>query len=123
MRSPPQQFQIWRNANRLPVIARSDSSAVAHRAKAEATKQSISRRKGGAKEEWIASSQELLAMTLTGTSPRSRGARRPEFCGSFRPLKTEGAGKAGCALHPRSRVQLLLGKTHTSIQVQRRQSG
>src|SRR5262245_27057495 len=26
------------------------------------------------------------------------------------PLESEGTGKAGCALHPRSRVQLLLGK-------------
>jgi hypothetical protein len=39
------------------------------------------------------------------------------------PLKSEGAGKAGCALHPRSRVQMHTAKTHTSIQVQRRTSG
>ena len=32
----------------------------------------------------------------------------------------EGAGKAGCALHPRSRVQNAHKKAHTSIQVQRR---
>jgi hypothetical protein len=37
--------------------------------------------------------------------------------------QTEGAGNAGCALHPRSRVQNAQRKTHTSIQVQRRQSG
>src|SRR6266853_1904206 len=30
---------------------------------------------------------------------------------------TEGAGKAGCALHPRSRVQCAQGNAHTSIQV------
>ena len=29
----------------------------------------------------------------------------------------EGAGKTGCALHPRSRVQYARKKTHTSIQV------
>ncbi|SIO42225.1 hypothetical protein SAMN05443247_05156 [Bradyrhizobium erythrophlei] len=29
----------------------------------------------------------------------------PESCKSFRPKKTEGAGNAGCLLHPRSRVQ------------------
>jgi hypothetical protein len=29
----------------------------------------------------------------------------PELCWSFRALKSEGAGNAGCALHPRSRVQ------------------
>jgi hypothetical protein len=37
-------------------------------------------------------------------------------------LQTEGAGKAGCALHPRSHGQLAQTKTPTSIQVQRRQS-
>jgi hypothetical protein len=39
------------------------------------------------------------------------------------PPNTEGAGKAGCALHPRSRVQDVHKNTHTSIQVQRRASG
>src|SRR5881396_284856 len=38
------------------------------------------------------------------------------------PSKIEGAGNAGCALHPRSRVPKLCIKAHTSIQVQRRQS-
>jgi hypothetical protein len=37
--------------------------------------------------------------------------------------KQEGAGKTGCALHPRSRVPCYWVKMHTSIQVQRRQSG
>src|SRR6202022_795750 len=37
--------------------------------------------------------------------PRSRGAMRPRFASSFPLLEVEGAGKAGCALHPRSRVQ------------------
>jgi hypothetical protein len=48
------------------------------------------------------------------------------FCASYsfisRPLQSEGAGKAGCALHPRSRVQIVQKKAHTSRQVQRRQS-
>jgi hypothetical protein len=35
----------------------------------------------------------------------------------------EGAGKTGCALHPRSRVQCAQRSAHTSIQVQRRASG
>ena len=39
-------------------------------------------------------------------TPRSRGAMRPKGCWKCAPLKTEGAGKTGCALHPRSRVQL-----------------
>src|SRR5258708_27681807 len=52
---------------------------------------------------------------------RSRGAMRPSFAKAL-PQK-EGAGNAGCALHPRSRVQRLCKETHTSIQVQRRHSG
>ena len=36
------------------------------------------------------------------------------------PSKSEGAGKTGCTLHPRSRVPFALKKMHTSIQVQRR---
>src|SRR6476659_6377775 len=39
-------------------------------------------------------------------TPRSRGAMRPKGCWKCAPLKTEGAGKTGCALHPRSRVQM-----------------
>ena len=35
----------------------------------------------------------------------SRGSFRPRFSNSLRPLQTEGAGNAGCALHPRSHVQ------------------
>src|SRR5207249_6829512 len=37
--------------------------------------------------------------------PRSRGAIPPEVCKFLvLTLQTEGAGKAGCRLHPRSRV-------------------
>ena len=39
------------------------------------------------------------------------------------PLRKKGAGNAGCALHPRSRVQICAKKAHTSIQVQRKHSG
>jgi hypothetical protein len=45
-----------------------------------------------------------------------------EFCNALRPNKSEGAGNAGCTLHPRSRVQKMHKEAHTSIQVQRRQS-
>ena len=41
---------------------------------------------------------------------------------NFLALQTEGAGNAGCTLHPRSRVQKMHKEAHTSIQVQRRQS-
>ena len=37
----------------------------------------------------------------------SRGAFPPEFCNLVVPPRVEGAGNAGCALHPRSRVQSL----------------
>src|SRR5260370_12884714 len=37
--------------------------------------------------------------------------------------REEGAGNAGCLLHPRSRVQSAQRKTHTSIQVQSEHSG
>jgi hypothetical protein len=37
--------------------------------------------------------------------------------------KQEGAGNAGCLLHPRSRVQEMVVEAHTSIQVQPEHSG
>src|SRR3981189_1170119 len=46
----------------------------------------------------------------------------PSFALVFTLRKREGAGNAGCALHPRSRVQCAQKDAHTSIQVQRRQS-
>jgi len=48
------------------------------------------------------------------TRAHSRGGRRPRF--ACRPPSKEGAGNAGCALHPRSRVQKAERKSHTSIQ-------
>jgi hypothetical protein len=53
----------------------------------------------------------------------SRGAECARVVLGRNPRKTEGAGKTGCALHPRSRVQDAHSKTHTSIQVQRKHSG
>ena len=41
---------------------------------------------------------------MTQTPPRSRGVKTPELCQQL-PSKIEGAGNAGCALHPQSRVQ------------------
>ena len=49
------------------------------------------------------------------TTPLSRGAKCPRFENNFRTSRRKGAGNAGCALHPRSRVQRSSG-THTSIQ-------
>ena len=59
--------------------------------------------------------------------PRQRGMKRFRVLAAltarallrFRPLR-EGAGKTGCAPHPRSRVQMRTKNTHTSIQVRRR---
>src|ERR671933_2116292 len=42
--------------------------------------------------------------------PRSRGMNCPRFAETFRPLQSEGAGKTGCAPHPRSRVRLRIAK-------------
>ena len=53
----------------------------------------------------------------TDTRPPSRGAICPRFACRCPPSKeNEGAGNAGCALHPRSRVQIARVETHTSIQ-------
>ena len=42
---------------------------------------------------------------------------RPSCASTLPPSKIEGAGNAGCALHPRSRVPKCVKKAHTSIQV------
>src|SRR5215208_5225164 len=49
--------------------------------------------------------------------PRSRGMFRPRLYKFVVPLRTEGAGNAGCTLHPRSRVPRTAHLAHTSIQV------
>ena len=62
------------------------------------------------------------ATRYADTPSRSRDTLRPSSARRS-PNNKEGAGKAGCALHPRSHVQRCDSKTHTSIQVQRKQSG
>src|SRR5438477_4124848 len=53
-----------------------------------------------------------------GINPRSRGAMSPELLHIRRiTLEVEGAGNAGCTLHPRSRVPKMCIMAHTSIQV------
>ena len=44
------------------------------------------------------------------TRSRPRGRFSPELCKFVAPLPTEGAGNAGCALHPRSRVPMRMRK-------------
>jgi hypothetical protein len=59
------------------------------------------------RKAWIASSHSLLAMTATSRQPSAISRRdAPGSCLDIVPRKQEGAGKAGCALHPRSRVQM-----------------
>jgi hypothetical protein len=45
-------------------------------------------------------------------TPRSRDTMRPSFA-NHSPQKREGAGKTGCALHPRSRVPMHMQKKRT----------
>jgi hypothetical protein len=92
-------------------------SAVAHRAKAEAIHPSARA------QAWIASSLSLLAMTSKMSGSRLPKAARTrlrilaawdvrgllEF---LAPSNEEGAGKTGCALHPRSRVQKQIENAH-----------
>src|SRR6187399_2644470 len=53
----------------------------------------------------------------------SRGASRPRFASRLPSSRTEGAGKTGCLLHPRSRVRFAQTKLHTSIQGSAKHSG
>jgi hypothetical protein len=57
------------------------------------------------------------------TTSHSRGMICPKLCMNIVPPNMEGAGNAGYALHPRSRVPICAKRAHTSIQVQRRHSG
>ena len=93
----------------MPTIQRSASSwwarGVYHRARIRATR-------------WLCPPYEL------NTTSRSRDADRVRALLNFLSLaRKEGAGNAGCLLHPRSRVQKCAKKAHTSIQVQTEQSG
>jgi hypothetical protein len=60
---------------------------------------------------------------MTWIVSRSRGALRPRLASSLPSSNSEGAGKTGCLLHPRSRVRFALTRLHTSIQVQLGQPG
>src|SRR6266702_8408429 len=73
----------------------------------------------GAKGDGYRFAPPILRNTL---SP-SRDADRPRFASWVALQNFEGAGKTGCTLHPRSRVQFAHKNAHTSIQVQRKHSG
>jgi len=57
----------------------------------------------------------LSRVTTTGCVLAIPRREAPEVFKNHSPRNQEGAGNAGCALHPRSRVQRS-GETHTSIQ-------
>src|ERR1700726_1354830 len=45
---------------------------------------------------------------ISDTPPHSRGTRRPSFARQCRPMKSEGAGNAGCPMHPQPRVRFVV---------------
>jgi hypothetical protein len=96
--NPPSLFKL-RRTGRPPPSLRG----------ALATKQSIARQA----DRWIAS---LRSQRRGNIRARSRGMICPSFASSLSLSRREGAGNAGCALHPRSRVQSAQTKAHTSIQ-------
>ena len=70
-------------------------------------------------EYWV----PACARTTPNVRQRSRDALRPRFAGMFLyPLNPEGAGNAGCALHPRSHARSTRKRVRMSIQGQRRTS-
>ena len=69
---------------------------------------------------WVARSSRAMTKNVCR---HSRGADSARGLKLIRPKRREGAGNAGCLLHPRSRVQRVCEETHTSIQVQSEQSG
>ena len=72
------------------------------------------------KQRWpVVMDSGLAAMRRPGMTSRVVLAAcfARAFANSFAPLRTEGAGNAGCTLHPRSRVPRIAHLAHTSIQV------
>ena len=54
----------------------------------------------------------LICQTARDVRPQARGMRCPRFASVSPSQQAEGAGKAGCALHPRSRVQWVVECAH-----------
>jgi hypothetical protein len=88
-------------------------------------KQSISPRKGRM-DCFVARAprNDVVRSRFTFQTADARPPSRDMICPSFAQTFSlvEGAGNAGCALHPRSRVQDAQRNAHTSIQVQRKHS-
>ena len=79
---------------------------------ASEAKQSISPRQERM-DCFVASAPRNDDTPIATMTPHSRGAVRPRFCRNVAPKNTEGAGKTGCALHPRSRVQCAFKEKRT----------
>src|SRR5258708_33292068 len=71
---------------------------------------------------WFYSADRHRRSHLSITVPRSRGAFRPGLADRFAE-REEGAGNAGCALHPRSHVQNCAKKRTRAYRYSRRHSG
>jgi len=71
----------------------------------------------------LAGTTEKEIVAIQFMTPRSRDANSARGLLKFPPSKTDGAGKTGCLLHPRSRVQMRTKNAHTSIQVQAEHPG
>ena len=70
------------------------------------------------KKEWIASSQVLLAMTMSAdTTPHPRGAKRPGC--AKKPSAQRGRGECRMPAAPAASCALCIGRTHTSKRVHR----
>jgi hypothetical protein len=64
---------------------------------------------GATTTEGNGASFQTAALSGKNTPPRSRGTMRPSFARQCRPMKSEGAGNAGCPMHPQPRVRFGVG--------------
>ena len=62
-------------------------------------------------EYWVARSSRAMTIEYAFSFSRHGFARGFQF--RLLPLQKEGAGKTGCALHPRSHVQMCIKKMRT----------
>jgi hypothetical protein len=76
-------------------------------------------RPGGRQTE----ARRLHCQTAGGYASAFSRRRAPELCLKFRPPTAKGAGKAGCTLHPRSRVPFAHRENAHEHTGQRRHSG
>src|SRR6476661_10626840 len=56
-------------------------------------------------KKWAFEAPSSVRPPISGADPRSRGAIGPGSLQQFVPFRNEGAGNAGCPVHPQPRVQ------------------